>query len=53
MREEDKASSALFWREFLGEDGIARIDAESGSEFVPAELASATMLSEVGGHAVS
>jgi hypothetical protein len=30
LREEDKAKSALFWREFWGEDGIARIHAESG-----------------------
>ena len=30
LREEDKAKSALFWREFWGEDGLARIHAESG-----------------------
>ena len=30
LREEDKARSALFWREFWGEDGLARIHAESG-----------------------
>jgi hypothetical protein len=30
LREEEKAKSALFWREFWGEDGITRIHAESG-----------------------
>ena len=30
LRGEDKASSALFWREFWGEEGIGRIHAESG-----------------------
>lgn len=30
LREEDKAKSALFWREFWGDDGIARIHAEAG-----------------------
>lgn len=30
LGEEDKAKSALFWKEFWGEDGIARIHAESG-----------------------
>ncbi len=30
LREEEKAKSALFWREFWGEDGIARIHAEAG-----------------------
>ena len=30
LRDEEKAKSALFWREFWGEDGIRRIHAESG-----------------------
>ncbi len=30
LRDEEKAQSALFWREFWGDDGIARIHAESG-----------------------
>jgi hypothetical protein len=30
LRDEDKAKSALFWREFWGDDGIARIHTESG-----------------------
>ncbi len=30
LGEEDKANSALFWKEFWGEDGIALIHAESG-----------------------
>ncbi len=30
LREEDKAKSALFWREYWGKDGISRIHAQSG-----------------------
>jgi len=30
LREEDKTKSALFWRDFWGDDGIKRIQAESG-----------------------
>jgi hypothetical protein len=46
LQEEDKAKSALFWREFWGDDGITLIHAESGGwpYFVQLAAETAVML---------